>query len=135
MFIKKNNLTIRNATASDAEQLCSWWNDGAIMAHAGFPNGVGTTAEEICKCLKNNNDEDRCCIIEFNGIAIGEMSYGKEGDKTVGIGIKICDFSKQNKGLGTTLLTMLIASLFSDYGYEKIILDTNLKKHTGTACV
>ena len=28
MLIKYENLTIRNALAADAEQLCEWWNDG-----------------------------------------------------------------------------------------------------------
>lgn len=35
--------TIRQAKVSDAKQLAAWWNDGAVMTHAGFPNGVGTT--------------------------------------------------------------------------------------------
>lgn len=38
-----------------------------------------------------------------------------------------CDFTKQNKGVGKILLSMLISSLFHDLGYERIILDTNLK--------
>ena len=36
------NLTIRNATVDDAAILADWWNDGTIMAHAGFPDGLGT---------------------------------------------------------------------------------------------
>jgi hypothetical protein len=31
------NITIREATLQDAGQLACWWNDGAVMAHAGFP--------------------------------------------------------------------------------------------------
>lgn len=87
MLLKHGNLTIRNAAEEDAAQLALWWNDGRIMAHAGFPNGTGQTAE---------------------------------------IGIKLCDFSKQNKGIGKILLSMLIASLFQDLGYRRIILDTDL---------
>ena len=47
MLLEENNIVIRNATMDDAEQLCMWWNDGKIMAHAGFPNGLGTTKEEL----------------------------------------------------------------------------------------
>ncbi|WP_279306871.1 hypothetical protein [Paenibacillus pseudetheri] len=39
MYIENGNLVIRNATANDVPLLYSWWNDGKIMAHAGFPNG------------------------------------------------------------------------------------------------
>ena len=42
------------------------------------------------------------------------------------IGIKICDFTKQEQGLGKIFLTMLISELFR-LGYAKIVLDTNLR--------
>ena len=126
MLLTHQNLTIRNATVYDAELLAQWWNDGAIMAHAGFPNGIGTTISQVTEQIRKNTDEDRCLIIEHNGIPIGEMSYGKEGDCIAGIGIKICDFTQQEKGYGKILLSMLISALFDDFGYTKIILDTNL---------
>lgn len=128
MFLKYGNLTIRNAESGDAEQLAQWWNDGKIMAHAGFPNGIGTTSEKISEELKNDSDDTRRrLIVEADKKSIGEMSYYNKGDKTAEIGIKICDFSMQDKGLGKKLLSMLIEALFNELGYEKIILDTNLK--------
>lgn len=45
--IQCGKLTIRQAEAADARQLAAWWNDGAVMAHAGFPNGLGTTEEKV----------------------------------------------------------------------------------------
>lgn len=47
MKIKKDRITIRNATVDDANLLTSWWNDGSVMAHAGFPNGLGITVEQV----------------------------------------------------------------------------------------
>ena len=44
-MIQYENLTIRQAEVDDAKQLAAWWNDGAVMAHAGFPNGLGTTED------------------------------------------------------------------------------------------
>lgn len=126
MFIQFENLTIRGAEAADAEQLCTWWNDGRIMAHAGLPNGAGCTPEEIRKSLAGDTDEDRRHIIELKGVPIGEMNYRKKGGAAE-LGIKICDFSQQEKGYGTKLLTVFIDALFRYYGYEKMILDTNLK--------
>lgn len=127
MLLKFENLKIRNATVNDAPLLEKWWNDGTVMAHAGFLNGTGETVEQISESLKHDTDEDRRLIIELDEIPIGEMSYGVEGERTVGIGIKICDFSKHDKGYGKVLLSMLISSLFNDMGYNKIILDTNMK--------
>jgi len=128
MNLIKDNIVIRNAEADDAQQLCAWWNDGKVMAHAGYYNGLGLTADEVCKGLISDDDEtQRHNIIELNGKPIGEMNYRNEGGGAVEIGIKICDFSEQNRGLGTKLLTMFIDALFTYCGYEKIILDTNMK--------
>ena len=127
MKIENNYLCIRNAEVDDCIQLAEWWNDGSIMAHAGFPNGVGTTSEEIQKQIANDSDTSgRLLIILYKDLAIGEMSYYNLGDKMAEIGIKICNTNYQEKGLGRVVLSMLIRELFS-MGYEKIILDTNLK--------
>ena len=149
MVIKYENLTIRSAEAADAEQLCAWWNDGRIMAQFCMPNGANCTPEQVRKRIVDNQDEARgLYIIELDGKPIGEMSYRNfcypEGiivhdgkpiseadyrnmDGAVEPGIKICDFSARDKGYGAKLLTVFIDALFRYYGYESVILDTDLK--------
>lgn len=128
MLLRHKNLTIRNATTDDAKLLASWWNDGKIMEHAGFPNGTGQTSQSIAESIKNDTDNtQRRLIIEIDNTAAGEMVYRNKGNGVAEIGIKICDFSKQDKGNGKILLSMLINSLYNDLGYKKIILDTNIK--------
>lgn len=63
MLLQFKNLTIRNATVKDADLLSSWWNDGKIMAHAGFPNGTGEMADEIAEKIKRDTDKDRRRLI------------------------------------------------------------------------
>jgi Acetyltransferases, including N-acetylases of ribosomal proteins len=126
MLLTYENLRIRNATLEDAQMLCQWWNDGKVMAHAGFPNGLHTNTEKIIRELSTDSDDTyRRLIIEVSNIPVGEMSYRNKGNNIAEIGIKICDFSKQEKGHGTLFLKMLISGLFAN-GYEKIILDTNV---------
>lgn len=127
MLLKQDNLTIRNATADDAQQLAEWWNDGSVMAHAGFPNGLGITVEKVIENISRNVEGQRCLhIIEENGVPIGEMNYRSKGNSVAEIGIKICVPSCQNRGLGKKLLRMFIDGLFNDLGFAEIILDTNL---------
>ncbi len=128
MDIHYQNIQIRNAAVSDAEQICAWWNDGAVMAHAGFPKGLGTTLEKVIKEIEGGNDRNRLCILLSKGVPIGEMNYriAKES-KTAQIGIKICDASNQNHGLGKLALSLFIRELFSVYGISKITVDTSLK--------
>ena len=118
--IQHENLTIRQAEAADAKQLAAWWNDGAVMAHAGFPNGLGTTEEEIIERFGNG-----CMVIEESDRLIGECNYRNIADGVAEIGIKICETDYQNRGVGRKVLSMLIGWLFRN-GYSKIVLDTNL---------
>lgn len=127
MHLHRGDLSIRPALPADAEQLCLWWNDGAVMAHAGFPNGLGTTPEKEARTLSAQRDEiSRRHIIEYAGRPIGEMNYHNLGGGECEIGIKICDFSMQNRGLGKIALSLFIDGLFHEMGYRKILLDTNL---------
>jgi RimJ/RimL family protein N-acetyltransferase len=97
------------------------------MAHAGYPNGINTTIEKIEKQLFEETDETtRRFIIEINNVPSGEMNYKNKGNNIVEIGIKIYDFSEQEKGYGTKLLKMFIKYLFEKLDYKKIILDTKL---------
>lgn len=119
-MIQYENLTIRQAEAADAKQLAAWWNDGAVMAHAGFPNGLGTTETEVIKGLGSGR-----MVIAESGRLIGECNYRNATDGVAEIGIKICETDCQNRGVGKKILSMLIGWLFGN-GYSKIILDTNL---------
>ena len=95
MRIQHKNLTIRQAEVTDAKQLAAWWNDGAVMAHAGFPNGLGTTEEEVVKGLRNG-----LLVVEESDRLIGECNYHNASDGVAEIGIKICETDCQNRGVG-----------------------------------
>jgi len=95
------------------------------MAHAGFPNGIQIDIDELINRLSSVRDDSRLLIIEINSNRIGEMSYRIE-NSIAEIGIKICDFTYQEKGNGTKALKILIRYLFDVMKVKKIILDTNL---------
>ena len=121
MELQHGNILLRDATKADAKQLAEWWNNGAVMAHAGFPNGLGTSEEEVAEDIGAG-----ALIIEEAGKPIGEANYRIVDDKVAEIGIKICLFDCQNRGIGKIVLSMLIRYLF-DNGFNKIVLDTNLE--------
>lgn len=105
---------------SDVKQLVMLWNDGTVMAHAGFPNGLGTTEKKVIEALGNGR-----MVIEEGDRLIGECNYRNIDDGVAEIGIKICETDCQNRGIGRRILSMLIGWLFRN-GYSKIVLDTNL---------
>lgn len=111
----------------DAKLLCNWWNDGMIMSHAGYPNGLDTTEHEVLNSLKLDNDLNQRLILECSNVPIGEMNYRTIEAGVAKIGIKICQFDQRNRGFGSIYLKLLIDTLFTEMGYTKIILDTNVK--------
>ena len=126
MEIASQNVRLRPAGPADAALLERWWNDGAVMAHAGFPLGLGITREQIEKDLSTDSDETRRrWILEYEDRPIGEMSHRILPGQKAEIGIKICEEEYQEKGLGRIALSLLIRFLF-DAGCKKIVLDTNL---------
>ena len=126
MLRSYNGVSIRYAGVNDAQILADWWNDGEVMAHAGFPYGLKTTANKVAAAIKEESDKTRRrLIIEYESTPIGEMSYRHADDDTAEIGIKICDRSYQNRGIGKIALSLLITMLF-DKGYGTVILNTNL---------
>ncbi len=128
MNIRYQNYLVRKAKAEDAILLMRWWNDGSIMAHAGFPYGLNITEEKIAQSLKTDKERVRQrLIIELDNYPIGEMSYQDKGNDVVEIGIKICDKSKQNAGAGKIYLSMLINHLFNEFMFRKIYCDTDLR--------
>ena len=54
------------------------------------------------------------------------MNYRRVDACTAEIGIKICDPSCRDRGLGKRLLRMFIGELLGPMGYRRIVLDTNL---------
>ncbi|MDY0276859.1 MAG: GNAT family N-acetyltransferase [Acholeplasma sp.] len=126
MYLKQDEKVIRTAVNKDAGLLLSWWNDGKVMEHAGFPKGLNLTKEQVLKQIALSSDLIELCILEFEGKPIGEMHYRiNEGIAT--IGIKITEADYQNRGLGTSYTLIFIDYLFKTKSISKIILDTNLK--------
>ena len=91
------------------------------MAQAGFPLGLGTTVEKEAARLPSPGR----LMLEYKNQPIGEMSWRDVGENTAEIGIKICESTFQEQGLGRIYLSLLIKELFAR-GFARIVLDTNL---------
>ena len=124
IFLQKGSLSIRNAVADDASIVCGWWNDGRVMEHAGFPEGLKTTEEKVIRQIGRTNADGALLILMHEDLAIGEMHFSIVGNGTADVGIKVCDPRYQNKGFGSTYLSMLFHYLFGELGFKKIILGT-----------
>lgn len=127
MYLHQNELTIRDALPADAPLLCRWWNDGKVMEHAGFPQGLGTSVEKITQKFLEPDNRTHLLIIESEGLPIGEMNWRREESDHAEIGIKICESDRQEKGFGSRLIAMLCRDLFANRGIARITLNTMLE--------
>ncbi len=134
MRIQKDNIVIRSAIVDDAIQLNKWWNDGKVMEHAGFPNGIGESLDDTIANIRGREGKlSQLCIIEIDGKRVGELSYSIRGDGAAYPGWKICEFGYQNRRYGPKIIRMLFEFLFTDevinskFLIEKIVWDTMLE--------
>lgn len=124
MKLSFEDMLIRNAEDADVPFYAMWWNDGEVMAYAGFPKGLNTTLQKVAEIISRDNEKSSMHLVaEIGGRPVGEMSYKISGD-IAEIGIKICDKDYRDRGYGKKLLSMLIAELFKR-GAQKIVLGTN----------
>ena len=76
MNLRHQNLCIRSALPEDAALLCAWWNDGRVMAHAGFPNGLNTNEQKVARSMGEDSDRPgRRLILEADGKPAGECLH------------------------------------------------------------
>jgi len=122
--LKKDKIYLREATKKNVDELFKWWNDGEVMAHAGFPKGLEIEKDQIINNYLNNTSKNIRMIIEYNTIPIGEMVYKEIKSKEAEIGIKICEKEYRDRGIGKAVLLLLIDYLFLVKEYSKIVLDT-----------
>ncbi len=134
MRIEIDNVVIRSAIMEDAVQLKTWWNDGEVMEHAGFPHGVGVTLEEVEANIKSREGKlSQLCMIEIDCLPVGECNYSIPGDGSAGTGWKITDPAYQNKGYGSKVILALLEFLFTDIAIntlkpiERVEWDTALE--------
>lgn len=121
MRIENENIVIRSVDLKDAVQLNKWWNDGEVMEHAGFPNGLGQSLEETTNEIKSWEGKlSQLCIIEIDGKAVGELSYRIKDDGMAYPGWKICDSKYQNHGYGPKIINMLLEFLFTNNEINKV---------------
>lgn len=134
MLSDGSGITLIEAQYSDAEQLNNWWNDGAVMAHAGYPNGIGQSLENTRQTIHRSQQKNTEClwIIRYDDVPIGECNYRLLQSNLAECGWKICEEDYQNQGLGTRIIRMVLHYLFFDpsmqaqFPIEKVVWDTNL---------
>jgi RimJ/RimL family protein N-acetyltransferase len=107
MHIKYKQYTIEKAEKHHSNLLASWWNDGNIMSYFGYPLGMNVTEDDVISELDNDQQKlyHRLMICADNTY-VGETYYQHLDNETAKIGIRICNHTLQNKGMGRIILSI-----------------------------
>lgn len=127
-------ICIRPLEPGDEEMLHRWWNDGDIMAHAGFPYGTLQGINAIREIVRRESAQEALfpsskifmLCRRHDMSPIGEISYGgyDRHNQRCEIGIKICDSTVRERGYGTEALALFMDYLFNYLNLNKIELTT-----------
>lgn len=127
--------TIRPMEIEDIKFIHIWWNDGAAMEYSGLSFGFMLSLEALenrfrplieDQNLFNSNERMYIICKKSNMQPIGDISYRNwdKRNRSVEIGMEICDPSNRGKGYGKDAFTSFIDFIFRQLNVHRIELTT-----------
>jgi RimJ/RimL family protein N-acetyltransferase len=111
-----STIQIAPTTPADLEHICQLWNNGAVMAFVGYPQGMGITLPELTVWLTRmqaNPLVRHYSIYRGADEFCGETFYHIDGEHNLAaLDIKLMP-AAQGSGLGAFVLSFAIDALFS----------------------
>jgi len=115
VVLSTRRLTVLLAAASDAGLYMELWNDPAVMANVGFPEGLGITEGEVLEKIGAGTDQFDSLLVAVrtrDGTRVGECRMHRpDGDEVASTDIKLLP-RFQGLGYGTELKLALLDRLF-----------------------
>lgn len=108
-------LVIRPTRQADARDIQTLWNDGAVMVHTGFPEGLDISLEEVLAWMERMGKNDHVAhyvIHEAELGFVGETFYHADVEHDLGaVDIKLLPRA-WGRGIGEAALTFALDALF-----------------------
>ena len=127
--MQNSNLTIRETTETDLENVLTLWNDGEVTRYVGFPNGIGVDIpylENWLKGIKKGRPRINHYSVYAEGIVYcGETFYridSSRGYSSV-LDIKLVP-SARGKGIASAALSFAVEQAFTN-GAKRVWVDPN----------
>lgn len=124
------NITVKETTHSDLENIMSLWNNGKVMFYVGFPNGLGITMPELEDWLKSVDENKplrkHYSIYEETLGYCGETYYEVLQDGLACMDIKLLP-KAQGKGIARYALKFALKELFDSNLATRAYVEPNNK--------
>lgn len=111
------NITVKETTQSDLENIVSLWNNGVVMFYYGFPNGKGVKTSQLEQWLKETDEQKplkkHYSIYEEKLGYCGETCYEVVHDELAYVDIKLLPYA-QGKGIERYAFKYAIHAVFDN---------------------
>lgn len=122
MVLENVDVTIKETTKDDLDNVMALWNDGEVMRYVGFPEGLGITRDKMERWIKwAINKPTRChySIYEKELGYCGETFYNVDEHGAAALDIKLRSKSR-GKGIAFRSLKFAINQAF-EQGQAKLV--------------
>lgn len=123
--MKNINITIKETTHDDLDNVMSLWNDGEVMHFVGFPEGLGITKAKMERWIKWAIAKPHRChysIYEGDIGYCGETFYNVDDKGAAALDIKLFPKSR-GKGIAHEALEFAIERAFNDGNAKSVYVD------------
>ncbi|HAR86059.1 MAG TPA: GNAT family N-acetyltransferase [Clostridium sp.] len=126
IFMYKGEITIKETTERDLENVMNLWNNGEVMFFVGFPDGLGITLDQLKGWLKGAIKKPERChySIYAEGIGYcGETFYDVDVKHDLAsMDIKLLPHA-QGKGIAAKALSFAIDKAFTEGKVNQVYVE------------
>jgi len=128
-------ITIKESSADDLENILTLWNNGAVMKYVGYPEGLGVSLDDLQEWLTWAIQKPSRChysIYTLEHAYCGETFYAIDSHNAAMLDIKLMP-TAQGKGIAYQALAFAIARAFEDGKAERVYVDPHPDNHKAWA--
>lgn len=145
MHVNDQKIQIRALRISDEHILARWLTDPTILKYYDGRDNP-SSLERVRTRFYKKEDRVTRCIVEYEHEPIGYMQFYPINDEervrygyvnsinVYGMDQFIGESSYWNKGIGTTLVKMMVAYLTNEVQADKVVMDPQIQNKRALAC-
>lgn len=124
--MEEKRITVKETGPEDLDNIQTLWNNGAVMASVGFPEGLGICSMKLeawFEGLSRNRSSRHYSIYEADLGYCGETWYGIDAEHGLAaLDIKLMP-EAQGRGIAAFALSHAISEAFSDHSVSRVYVE------------
>ncbi len=144
LLFQNGQLKVRKLEERDAPLLAKWLSDPAVLEfYEGRDNPFDSA--KVHQAFFSADDDEIKCMVEFEGHEIGyiqfypvddatKKDYGYPDETIYGVDQFIGETDYWNKGIGTLLISSMVAYLIEQKKADRVVMDPQIRNTRALKC-